>query len=88
MRALLARDCAERMLDRDVSVADACSRAIEQGILQACARRTRDLTSMLYAAAALLRMGISTIGISKPSHTPARDLIGPIPWALQTLRAI
>ena len=35
MRALLARDCAQRMLDRDVSVADACSRAIEEGILKA-----------------------------------------------------
>ena len=35
MRALLARDCADRMLDREVSVADACSRAIERGILQA-----------------------------------------------------
>ena len=35
MRALLARDCADRMADRDVSVADACSRAIEDGILRA-----------------------------------------------------
>ena len=34
MRALLAQQCAERMLDRDVSVADACSRAIGEGILQ------------------------------------------------------
>ncbi len=38
MRALLARACADRMLDRDMSVADACSRAIEEGILQVRAR--------------------------------------------------
>ena len=35
MRALLARDCADRLVDREVSVADACSRAIEESILQA-----------------------------------------------------
>jgi len=38
MRALLARACADRMLDREVSVADACSRAIEEGILKVRAR--------------------------------------------------
>ena len=61
MRALLARDCIERMLDLDVSVADACSRAIERGILQACSRLT--VTAHQHAACADAVLAGHSMGI-------------------------